>query len=185
MPSVFARARAAASSTSSEEILTKPSRRRVREGLAGAVGGQRLGVEHVRRAAAGDDGGVRPQLDAHLALDELLRLVDERVDRLARRAEPEALVDELRPALLEAALDPRLVLRQDDVLERRVRRDQHDRGRRLVHLAALDPDGAVLDHVDPPDPVRAGERVQPRDELGERQLLAVERDGHALPRSRS
>ena len=114
-----------------------------------------LGVEHVRRAAAGDDGGVRPQLDAHLALDELLRLVDERVDRLARGAEPEALVDELRPALLEAALDPRLVLRQHDVLERRVRLDEHDRRRRLVDLAALDADGAVLDHVDPPDPVAA------------------------------
>ena len=79
-----------------------------------------LGVEHVRRAAAGDDGNVRPQLDA-TSPSELLRLVDERVDRLARRAEPEPLVDELGPALLEPALDPRLVLRQDDVLERAVR----------------------------------------------------------------
>ena len=94
----------------------------MRERLAGAVRGELLGVEHVRRAATGDDGGVRPQLDAHVALDELLRPVDERVDRLARRAEPEALVDELRPPLLEPALDPRLVLGQDDVLERRVRR---------------------------------------------------------------
>ena len=57
--------------------------------------------------------------------------------------------------------------------------DQHDRSGRLVDLAALDPDGAVLDHVDPADPVRAGKRVQLGDELGERQLLVVEGDGNA------
>ena len=57
--------------------------------------------------------------------------------------------------------------------------DQNERGRRLVDLAALDPDGAVLDHVEPSDPVAAGERVQPRDQLRETELLAVERDGDA------
>ena len=66
--------------------------------------------------------------------------------------EPEPLVDELGPALLEPALDPGLVLGQDDVLERRMRLDQDDRGRGFVDLAALDPDGAVLDHVEPPIP---------------------------------
>ena len=57
--------------------------------------------------------------------------------------------------------------------------DQHDRSWCLVDLAALDPDGAVLDHVDPADPVGAGKRVQLGDELGERQLLSVEGDGDA------
>ena len=60
-----------------------------------------------------------------------------------------------------------------------MRLNQDDRGRRLVDLAALDPDCTVLDHVEPPDPVAAGERVQPRDQLRERQLLTVERDGNA------
>jgi hypothetical protein len=41
-----------------------------------------------------------------------------------------------------------------------------DRGRgRLVDLAALDPDQAVLDVVDAPDAVGAAQRVQPVDEL--------------------
>ena len=41
-----------------------------------------------------------------------------------------------------------------------MRRDQRDRSGGLVHLAALDADGAVLDHVDPPDPVRACKTVR-------------------------
>ena len=57
-----------------------------------------------------------------------------------------------------------------------MRRDQRHRRRRLVDLAALDPDRAVLDHVDPPDPVGARLPVQLGDQLGERERLAVERD---------
>ena len=88
--------------------------------------------------------------------------------------EPEAVVDELRPLRLELPLRDRLGLRQDQILERLVRGDQRDRRRHLVDLAALDADGAVLDHVDPPDPVRAGELVQLQDQLPQRQLVAVE-----------
>ena len=67
-----------------------------------------------------------------------------------------------------------------DVLERRVRGDERHRARRLVHLAALDADSAVLDHVDPADPVGTGKTVGLCDELGERELLAVERHRDAL-----
>ena len=70
----------------------------------------------MRRAASCHDCGVRAQLHPYLAGDEFLRRVDEGVDRLAGRAEPAALVDDLRPALLEGSLEPRLVLREDDVL---------------------------------------------------------------------
>jgi len=37
---------------------------------------------------------------------------------------------------------------------------QDDRRRRLVDLSRLDPHEAVLDHVDPPDPVEAAQPVQ-------------------------
>ena len=53
---------------------------------------------------------------------------------------------------------------------------QDRRGRRLVDLAALDADQPILDVVDPPDAVRAAERMDPLDELDRAQPLAVERD---------
>ena len=159
------RARAAASSVSSESSWMKPSAASCGNVSPVAVRGQRLGVERVLGAAPGDDRRPGLERQPHLAGDELLRLVDEGVDRLARRAEPEALVDELGPARLELALGDELGLRQDEVLERLVRGDQRDRRGRLVDLAALDADGAVLDHVDPADPVGAGEPVQRRDQL--------------------
>ena len=90
-----------------------------------------------------------------------------------------ALVDERGPAVLQAPLLLELGAREDQVLERAVGLDEDERGRGLVHLAALDADGAVLDHVDPPDPVRAGALVQLGDEVGQAELLAVERDRQA------
>ena len=92
----------------------------VRERLARAVGREVGRVQHVRRSAPGHDRGVRAQLDANLTRDELLRRVDEGVDRFSRGAEPAPFVDDLRPPLLERPLEPCLVLRQDDVLERGV-----------------------------------------------------------------
>ena len=124
------------------------------------------------------------QLEADLALDELLRGVHEGVDRLPQRAEPVALVDERGPAVLEAPLLLQLGAGEDQVLERAVGLDEDERGRRLVHLPALDADGAVLDHVDPPDPVGAGALVQLGDEVDETELFAVERDRQAARRSR-
>ena len=56
-------------------------------------------------------------------------------------------------------------LRQRQALERAVGGVQDRRRRRLVDLAALDADEAVLDVVDPADAVRAAERVQPLDQL--------------------
>ena len=69
----------------------------VREGLAGRVRRERLGVQRVLGAAAVDDRGRRAELHTHLAGDELLRLGDERVERLAQRREPEPVVDGAAP----------------------------------------------------------------------------------------
>ena len=56
---------------------------------------------------------------------------------------------------------------------------QDRRGRRLVDLAALDPDEAVLDVVDAADAVGAAQVVEALDELDRRQPLAVEGDRDA------
>ena len=58
-------------------------------------------------------------------------------------------------------------------------RVQDRRGRRLVDLAALDADEAVLDVVDPADAVGAAQRVQPVHQLDGAEPLAVERDRDA------
>jgi hypothetical protein len=56
---------------------------------------------------------------------------------------------------------------------------QDGRRRRLVDLAALDPDEAILDVVDPPDPMSPAEDVQAFDQLHGTEPLAVERHRHA------
>ena len=95
-----------------------------------------------------------------LAGDVLLRVVDERVERPLERREPQAVVDELAPALVDRALEPGQVALDGDVLQLLVRGDQRDRAGRLVDLAALDADEPVLDHVEPADALRAGARVE-------------------------
>src|SRR5262249_17148623 len=76
----------------------EPRRRLVRERLARPVRGELLLVEGVLGAPALDHRLPRRERDANLARDELLRDVDERVDRLAQGREPQALVDQLGPA---------------------------------------------------------------------------------------
>ena len=89
-----------------------------------------------------------------------LGLVDEGVEGVLQRGEPQAVVDQLAPALLDAALEPREVALDGDVLQLLVRGDQRDRARRLVDLAALDADEPVLDHVEPADALGAGAAVE-------------------------
>src|SRR6185369_1900381 len=60
-----------------------------------------------------------------------------------------------------------------------VRTVQDRGGRRLVDLAALDPDQAILDVVDPPDTVRAAQVVDTLDEVDRSEPLAIDRDGDA------
>src|SRR6202008_4499990 len=69
-----------------------------------------------------------------------------------------------------------LVLRKGEPLEGAVGRMEHDRGRGLVDLPALDANEAVLDVVDPTDAVTPGQRVEPLDELDRVDGRAVEAD---------
>ncbi len=91
-----------------------------------------------------------------LAGDVLLRLGDEGVQRPLERGEPQAVVDQLGPALADGPLEAGEVALDGDVLELLVRGDQRDRAGGLVDLAALDADQPVLDHVQPADALGAG-----------------------------
>ena len=110
----------------------------------------------------------------------LLGVVDEDVEAALESRVPEALVDEVRPLGLDAALVAVDVALEGEVLELLVRRDQGDRGGRLVDLAALDADQPVLDDVDAADAVLAGEHVELLDGLQRRHRDAVDRRRDAL-----
>ena len=118
--------------------------------------------------------------DPHLARHDRLRRRDERVERGLRGREPEAVVDERGIPVGELGLQVLQVALDRQRLERAVRRVQQRRGRGLVDLARLDAHEPVLDHVDPADAMGARDRRGPGDQLVERELVAVDRDGHAL-----
>ena len=114
--------------------------------------------------------------DPDVAGDDPLRRGDVAAQVAVEGAEPEAVVGELGELVGDEPVEPQRVLRQRQALERAMG-GVEDRGRRrLVDLAALDPDEAVLDVVDPADAVGAAERVEPLDQGDRLEPLAVEGD---------
>ena len=138
------------------EQLDEAARRGVVEGVADAVVGRQVVAVQRSLGAPADDRAVPPSRRMRTdAGDVLLGLLDEGVERGAQRREPEPVVHEARPLVGDDALESRDVARERQALERVVRGVQGDRGRRLVDLARLDADQAVLDVVDAADAVRA------------------------------
>ena len=129
--------------------------RLVVEAVGRVVGGEVVVVERVRAAAADGHARSLEEAQAHVAGHELLRGLDEAVERLFERREPHAVVDELGPLLLDAELVVQHLTLEAQVLERLVRGDERERARNLVDLAALHADEAVLDHVDAAETVAA------------------------------
>ena len=134
----------------------------------------------MRRAAA-DDGAAagheaHPDLAGHVALG----VGHEGPKRHAELAEPEAVVGERGEPIGDRALEGEQLARQGQLLERSVRRVEHHGGRRLVDLAALDADEAVLDVVDAADAVGARDAVEPLDQLDAAEAVPVDRDWDAL-----
>jgi hypothetical protein len=140
---------------------------------------ERQVVQGVLGTTADDGARSGRELQPHLSRHVVLRGVHVRVDRLPERAEPQAVVHELAPALLEAGLVVRDLALEGQILQRAVRRDEGERAGHLVQLSALDAHPAVLEHVDPPEPVPAAERVDRSDQVRERPRRPVERHGHA------
>ena len=118
-----------------------------------------------RHGAAPPDhraGAGRGEAQPHLTGDVALALRDEGLECRAQRRIPQPVVDQLGPARLEAGLLVLQVALEGQVLEVCVRRDERQRGRALVDLAALDPHTAVLDHVESSEATGAGDGAQPR-----------------------
>ena len=110
---------------------------------------------------------------------------DERVDRLARRRVPEAVVDQIRVLHAEVARSAardRAASRTSAAPRARCAARRRPAPRRLARLRAAD---AVLDHVDAADAVRAGDRLEARDQLDERHRHAVDLAPARRARTRS
>src|SRR5436309_1261685 len=155
-------------------------RRLVVEEVAFAIGGERRRIQRVRRAASDDTERAAVESNADLAAHETLRAADVHSEVLMVRREPEAVVDHLRVFPRDARLEAQRVLREHHLFEGLVRRVQDHRRRRLVDLARLDTDEAVLDLVDAADAVLAADLVEPLDERDAAELLAADFAGDTL-----
>ena len=144
------------------------------EGVALVVGGQVVVVQGVIAAQAVDEDAALAELDAHLARDELLRVGVVRVDGVAALAEPQAAVHQRCPLHVELGLLLERLGVEAQHLERLVGGEQQKRARALVALAALDAHHAVLDHVDAPVAVAAGDLVGLEDDVEQAHLDAVD-----------
>ena len=120
------------------------------------------------------------EAQTHVARDLLLRLVHEGGQRLPERGEPETVVDELGVAHRHRLLVVQRVTVEDETLELAVGEVEHGPRRGLVDAPGLDAHETVLDEIQPPYPVSAGNSVQGLDHLHRPQALAVEGDRHAL-----
>src|SRR5437763_2017586 len=153
----------------------------VAERIGGLVGGQLVVVQPDRAPAAGDEtapGNLAPEPD--LSGDPLLALADEGVQCPLQRREPQAVVDGLGPAWLEARLLVGQVALEGEILEIGVGHEQGQGSGALVDLAALDADPAVLDHVHPTPTVGADDPGHLPDQLVQRQPPAVDGDRKSL-----
>src|SRR3954453_13686180 len=112
--------------------LDEALRQRLVEHVVGVVRRQVVVVERRRASPAGDDGTSAVQRHTDLARDIHRRLVEKRIERPLERREPQAVVDQLRPTLLDAVLEPREIAFDGDALELLVCGDERDRARTLV-----------------------------------------------------
>src|SRR5699024_6971190 len=102
---------------------------------------------------------------ADVAADVALGVLDEGIQGLLQRREPLAVVDQVRPAVADGALEAGLLALEGDALELLVRGDQRHRARGLVDLTGLDAHQTVLDDVDAADALGAGAAVELLDRL--------------------
>src|SRR5581483_7855935 len=151
----------------------------VAEDVGGVVRRQPVVVQAVLAAPAGHLARTRFQVQAHVTGDEPLRLLQERVERMTQRREPQAVVHQLGVADLEPLLlAPQIALVRDR-LQVAVGGDERQARGALIGLAALDADATVLDHVEPPPTVGTDDGADGLDELDEVRLLAVDADRDA------
>src|SRR5690606_2304353 len=137
-------------------------------------------VHHRMRAAGADHveaaGG---QADARLAGYALLGALDHRLDVAQRGIEVVPLVQPVAVELRNLVLPERLPLREHQLLQLAMRRDEQERRAGLEPDPALDAHDRLADVDSPPRAVALTELAQPVDEIRTGQRLAVEGDGNA------
>src|SRR3712207_3877828 len=138
------------------------------EGAVGVVGGELLAVEGEGGCAPHHGTRTLVELEADGAGYGLLGLVYEGIEGGLEGREPEAVVGELGVALLGEGLKAEHVLGKGEGFELSVSLDDGEGGGGFVDLAALYPHQTVLYHIHPAYAVRAGELVEPGDELHQR-----------------
>ena len=116
-------------------------------------GDEVLVVERIGALAADDVDAALVELQPHLAGDQFLALVDERLQHLALGREPEAVVDELGVFRHQLVLEVRGAAVERDRLDAPVGEEQDGAAGGLVDAAALHADEAVLDEVEAADAV--------------------------------
>src|SRR5256712_11899891 len=121
------------------------------------------------------------ELQPHVARHVALRLRDECVEGVAKWAEPQAVIDHLRPLLRDKVFEPRDLLRQGDVFESLVSLQEEDGSGCLVDLARFDADEPVLEMIDPADAAFASHLVQRSYELESGGPDAPQQDRDPLP----
>ena len=136
---------------------------------------QRVGL----RVAAGDDDVALVELEAHPAVDALLGVVDEGLQREALGAPPVAVVDHAGVARHEVVLEVGDFAVERDRFDGAVGAQQDGAARGFIAAAALHADVAVFHQVEAADAVLAAELV----ELGEQlvRLHAGAVDGDQVP----
>src|SRR5258705_11661604 len=142
-------------------------------------GDERRRIERLRALSADDDHIALVQLEPHLALDMLLRLVDQGLQHLALWTEPEAIINQLGIARHQLVLEmPRSAVERD-AFHRAMGGKQYGAARRLIDAARFHSDEPVLDEIDAADSVVTAKLIQPRQQGRRREPLAVEADGVA------
>src|SRR5665648_1269378 len=118
-------------------------------------------VERFRAGAADDDDIALIELEPDLAFDVFLALVHQRLQHLALRREPEAVIDELRIARHQRVFEVHRLAVEREGLHGAVRGIKNGAARRLVDAAGLHADIAILHQIDAADAVVVAKLVEP------------------------
>src|SRR5579872_34090 len=137
-------------------------------------------IQGARRFATRDGDAALEQLEARDAIDVALRIVDQRLQRLALGREPVAVVDHLRIARDERVAKMQHLAIEGELLDRAMAVEQHRHAGRLVHAARFDADIAILHQVDAPDAVAPRDLISALDDGRRSEPLAIDRDRIAL-----
>src|SRR5207302_11348596 len=134
-------------------------------------------VEASRRLSADDARRTLVELQARHALDILLALVDQRLQHLALRGEPEAVVDQLGIARHQLVLQMRGAAVEGQALDRAMGGLQDGSARRLVDAPRPHADKPVLDEIEPAYTMPPADLVQTLEQRRGREIFTIDSDG--------